>query len=132
MARGRCEEPLNVISKIRSQKNSSRGRSKPAISWRSRLLARSSPSTRSNRKAVRRRARANSGARMRFGVRFLQALDGDVRVNLRRRQARVSKQRLDAAQVRAAIEQVSGEAVPEFVRTHRDRNRGVPQIAFQN
>ena len=69
---------------------------------------------------------------MRVGVGFLQALDGDVRVDLRRREAGVAEQRLHAAQVRAAIEQMRGETVPQFVRTERDRNRGVPQITLQD
>ena len=71
-------------------------------------------------------------ARMRVGIGFLQTFDRDVRVNLRCRQTGVTEQRLDAAQIRAAIEHMSGETVPEFVRADRDRDRSVPQIALQD
>ena len=40
-----------------------------------------------------------------------------MRIDLGRRQARVTEQRLNTAQVGAAIEHVRGEAVPQFVRT---------------
>lgn len=59
---------------------------------------------------------------MRVGVSFLQALDRHMRVNLRRGETRVTEQRLNAAQVRAAIEQVSSEAVSKLVRADRNRN----------
>ena len=62
------------------------------------------------------------GARMRVGVGFLQTLDGHVRVNLRRGKTGVSEQGLDAAEVRAVIEQMGGETVPKFMRTECDRN----------
>ena len=52
---------------------------------------------------------------MRRVVGGLQALDGDVCVDLSRREARVAEERLHAAQVRAGIEKVGGEAVPQFV-----------------
>ena len=45
-----------------------------------------------------------SGAWMKFAVNFAQALSGHVRVNLRRRDARVTEQFLNHAQVRAMIE----------------------------
>ena len=54
---------------------------------------------------------------MRCGVSFLEALDGDVRVNLRGRKAGVTEQRLHAAQIGAAIEHVGGKTMPQFVRT---------------
>ena len=44
-------------------------------------------------------------------------MPGDVRVNLRRADVRVPEQFLDHAQVRAALEQVRGEAVPQHVRS---------------
>ncbi len=59
-------------------------------------------------------------ARMRVRVGFLQTLDRHVGVDLRRREAGVTKQRLHAAQVRAAIEQVRGKTVTKFVRTDRN------------
>ena len=69
---------------------------------------------------------------MRFGVSFFQSFDGHMRVNLRRRQARVSEQCLHAAQVRAAIEHVRRKTVSKFMRADRDRNRSVAQIPFED
>ena len=69
---------------------------------------------------------------MRFGVSFLQALDRYVRVNLSGRKTGVTEQRLNTAQVCTAIEQVSGKTVAEFVRTDRNRNRRVAEIALQD
>ena len=69
---------------------------------------------------------------MRRRVRFLQALDRDVGVDLRCRKAGVTEQRLHASQIRAVIEQMRCETVPQFVRTERDRNGRVPQISFQH
>ena len=63
---------------------------------------------------------------MRFGVRFLQALDRDVRINLCGRKTGVTEQRLHTAQVRAAIEHMGRKTVAKFVRTDRNRNRSVP------
>src|ERR1700750_985197 len=48
-------------------------------------------------------------------------------VDLRRRDTCVAKQLLDGAQVRAALEQVSGEGVAEGVRVHAGLRRGVPR-----
>src|SRR5437763_10265484 len=73
-----------------------------------------------------------SRAWMRVCVGFLQTLDRHVRINLGSGKARVTEQRLDAAQVRAAIEQVGGKTVTQFMWTDRDRNRRVPQISFQD
>ena len=69
---------------------------------------------------------------MGIGVGFFQALDRDVSVNLGRGKAGVTKQCLDAAKISAAIEQVGGKTVTEFVRTNRNWNRSVAQIAFQD
>ena len=69
---------------------------------------------------------------MSVGIGFLQSLDGDVCVNLRGREAGVAEQRLDAAQIRAAIEQMRGKAVPQLVGAERDWDRSVTQIALQN
>src|SRR5437773_11847941 len=57
-----------------------------------------------------------SSARMKFAVNFAQPVSSHVRVNLRRRDARVTEQFLNHAQVRAVIEQVCGETVPQHVR----------------
>src|SRR5207244_286517 len=51
-----------------------------------------------------------------------QVLGRDVGVALRRRQARVSEQLLDRAQVGAAVEQMGGEGVAERVRAHPAEN----------
>ena len=56
---------------------------------------------------------------MRLRVGLLQSFDCDVGVNLCSRETRVPEQCLHAAQVRAAIEHVSGKAVTKFVRTDR-------------
>ena len=69
---------------------------------------------------------------MRVSVGFLQSFHGDVRVNLRRRKTGVPEQRLHAAQIGAAIEHVGGETVPQFVRTDRNRNRCLPEVALQD
>ena len=69
---------------------------------------------------------------MGLGVRFLQTLDRHVRINLRRRQASVTEQRLNATQICAAIEHVRGKAVPQFVRADRDWDRSVLQVTFQD
>ena len=53
---------------------------------------------------------------MRVGVSLFQTFDRHVRVNLRRGKTRVAEQRLHAAQIRAAIEHVRSETVPQFVR----------------
>src|SRR5439155_19769596 len=54
-----------------------------------------------------------SSARMKFAVNFAQPVSSHVRVNLRRRDAHVTEQFLNHAQVRAVIEQVCGETVPQ-------------------
>src|SRR5580704_10305288 len=59
---------------------------------------------------------AASAARMVLGVQFLETLARDVRVDLRGRQVAVPEQHLHHAQVRAMVEQVRGEGVPQGVR----------------
>src|SRR5258706_11462263 len=58
--------------------------------------------------------------RRRVGARVCGSQPGrrDVGVDLRRRQALMAEQLLDDAEVRAALEQVGGERVPEGVRRH--------------
>ena len=46
-----------------------------------------------------------------------------MRVNLRRADVRVAEQFLDHAQVRAVLEQMRGEAVPQHVRRDRCARR---------
>ena len=53
---------------------------------------------------------------MELAVNLPQAVPGDVRVNLRGADARVAEQFLDHAQVRAVLQEVSGETVPQHVR----------------
>ena len=62
---------------------------------------------------------------MRVRIRLFQPLDGNVRINLRGRKAGVAEQRLDAAQIGAAIEQVRRETMAQLVWTDRNRNRRV-------
>src|SRR3954467_11921380 len=62
--------------------------------------------------------------RVAAGVHLTQPVDGDERVDLRGRHRRVPEQLLDDADVRAAVEQVGGEGVPQRVR--RDGSRQVP------
>ena len=53
------------------------------------------------------------------GVQLLEPLACHVRVDLRGRQVAVAKQHLHHAQVRAVVQQVSGEGVPQRVRMNR-------------
>src|SRR5262245_50098733 len=57
-----------------------------------------------------------SGPRVRLLIRLLEPRARDVRVHLRAGERAVPEQLLDRAQVRAGIEQVAGERVPERVR----------------
>ncbi len=63
-------------------------------------------------------------------VRFLQAFDGDVGINLCGGKTGVAEQRLHAAQVRAAIEHMRRETVAQFVWAHRNRNGRARNIPF--
>ena len=47
---------------------------------------------------------------------FAQAISGDVRVNLRRADARVAEQFLDHAQIRAVFQQMRRETMPQHMR----------------
>lgn len=53
---------------------------------------------------------------MRGIVGFLQTLSRDVGIDLRRGEVRVAEQLLDAAQIRAGVEQMGGITMAEFVR----------------
>ena len=67
---------------------------------------------------------ARSGARMRPCVDLPDALARQVRVQLRGGDAGMAQQLLDHAQVRAALEQVRGETMPQRVRRHTRRQPG--------
>ena len=58
--------------------------------------------------------------RVRFPVHLEQLRGVDVRVALRRAEARVAEQLLDRAQVRAALQQMRRERVPQRVRADAD------------
>src|SRR5829696_607930 len=63
--------------------------------------------------------------RMARRVDLAEPVDGDQRVDLRGRHGRVTEQFLDDAHVRAAVEQVGGERVPQRVRRDRCRVHSV-------
>ena len=69
---------------------------------------------------------------MRVRVRFLETFDGYVGVDLCGGRTLKTEKRLHAAQIRAAIEHVRGEAVAQFVWAHGNRDGGVPHIPFQH
>ncbi len=56
---------------------------------------------------------------MRLVIGLRQQPGGHPRVHIRRVQTRMPQQLLDAAQVRAAVQHVRGEGVPQLVRRHR-------------
>src|SRR5687768_15274273 len=55
-----------------------------------------------------------------------------VRVNLRGGQVGVSEERLDGAEVRAAVEQVCGEGVAQYVGRERPADAGPLSARFQD
>src|SRR6266404_431613 len=59
------------------------------------------------------------GPGMGLVVRVLHSLRGQVRVDLRGAQRLMAQQLLHAAEVRAVVEQVRGEAMPQRVRADR-------------
>ena len=61
-------------------------------------------------------ANITSAAGVMLAVQVLQALAGDMRVDLRSRQIAVAQQQLDDAQIGAAIQQVGRKGVPQAVR----------------
>lgn len=56
--------------------------------------------------------------RMKFRVNCFEPIGIDVRVNLRRRDVGMAQQFLDNTQIRAAADEVAGEAVAERVRRY--------------
>ncbi len=69
-------------------------------------------SLRTHELARSRRPRRVSGTRVRMIIGFEQTLRRHMRVNLGRGETAMAEQLLDAAQVRAVIEQMRGETVP--------------------
>src|ERR1041385_7166690 len=55
-----------------------------------------------------------------------------MRVNLRGGKTGVSEQGLNAAQIGTGIEQERRATVTKLMRAERNRNRSVPQVAFEN
>jgi hypothetical protein len=66
---------------------------------------------------VRDAGASGSGAGVRFVIRPLQSVNGDMSVDLSGRERSVTKQLLDGAQIRAALKQMRGCGVPQTVRT---------------
>src|SRR5438128_1994820 len=84
----------------------------PTVTWPSPAIT-TRPRWRTARMVVPR----SSGTRVRLVVGFHQSAEVDVRVALRRREARMTEQLLDGAQIGARAEQVGREGVPERVRS---------------
>ena len=72
-----------------------------------------------------------SSAGMRGVVDLLHAGGGDVGVNLGGAEVGVTQQFLDAAEVGAVVEEVGGEAVPEFVRADFKTDGGVSEVFLE-
>jgi len=68
---------------------------------------------------------------MRFFVGFFQAFHGDVSVDLRGGDAGVAEEGLDAAEIGAGVEHVSGKGVAEFVGANGNRDIGVAEIFLE-
>ncbi len=62
-------------------------------------------------------------------VRSADLIVSDLRVDLRRRDVRVTQERLHASQVGAPAEQVSGERVAQLVRMHPGGEPGAKRMA---
>ena len=62
---------------------------------------------------------------------LLHAGGGDVGVDLGGAEVGVAEELLDAAEVGAVVEEVGGEAVPEFVRADLEADGGVAQVFLQ-
>src|SRR5471030_3318240 len=71
-----------------------------------------------------------SRPRMKLPVDLPQPVAGDVRVNLRRADIRVAEQFLDDTQIRAMLQQMRREAVPQHVRRDIALNSGAPDAIF--
>src|SRR5213080_4803551 len=92
------------------------------------------PRTTQARSSRRRIAASLSVARagMRREVDVLQALRGEVRVDLRRGDVGVAEHLLDGAQVAAACEQVRRERVAQRVRAHLVREAGRARVSLND
>ena len=64
-------------------------------------------------------------------VGFFEALDGDVSVDLRGGEVGVAEEFLDAAEIGAAIEEMRGVTVAEFMRSDRGIEAGAGEISFE-
>ena len=67
---------------------------------------------------------------MKLSVDLAQAISRDVRVNLRRADARVAEQFLDHPQIRAVLQQMRCETVPQHVRSDVPCNPRAPGPIF--
>jgi hypothetical protein len=72
-----------------------------------------------------------SGARVSLAVGFLQALDGNVGVDLGGGNAGVTEQGLDAAEVGAGVEHVGGKGMAQLVGADADGDAGVAEVFFE-
>jgi len=72
-----------------------------------------------------------SCARMRLVVSFFEPFGGQMCINLRRNQVRMAKQFLDAAQIRARIEQMGRITMTKFMRSEIWIQTGQSQVFFQ-
>ena len=75
--------------------------------------------------------RGMSGAGVGSVIDLLHAGGGDVGVDLGGAEVGVAEELLDAAEVGAVVEEVGGEAVPEFVRADLEADGGVAQVFLQ-
>ena len=64
-------------------------------------------------------------------VGFFEPFDGDVGVNLRGGEVGVTEEFLDAAEIGAAIEEMRGVTVAEFMRSDRGIEAGAGEISFE-
>ena len=75
--------------------------------------------------------RGRSGAGVGGIIDLLHAGGGDMGVDLGGAEVGVAEKLLDAAEVGAVVEEVGGEAVPEFVRADLEADGGVAQVFLQ-
>src|SRR5262245_11260060 len=97
--------------------------------WRSRRLLWRLEAESNRLKAELRTAAFCVGMRLFVGL--TQALGADMRVDLRRGQALVAEEFLDAAQVSAAIEQMRSETVPQRVRSRQAVEAGLLNVFLE-
>src|SRR5258705_7602511 len=87
-------------------------------------------------RTAKRRIRRNTAARSRPGMKTVvhrpHPLLQHVGVNLRRRQIGVAEHHLDGAEIRAALEQVRRERMPQHVRAERPSEAGAAPVRLQD